>query len=64
MGMENVYDFLKKKNKKLTTVEISDGVDIGINSVRKNLENLLIRNLVVKTLARYRYGVLFLWETK
>lgn len=64
MGMEEVYEFLKKQNRKLTTNEISEGIGIRENSVRKNLQNLFERNLVKKTLANYIRGTMFLWEVK
>ena len=64
MGMEEVYDFLKKQDRKLTTKEISEGVGVQTNSVRKNLDNLFARKLVEKTIAKYIHGTMFLWEVK
>jgi len=64
MAMEEVYEFLKKQNKKLTAEEISSGIGITVNSARKNLQNLFKRNLVEKTVAVYVRGIMFLWEAK
>lgn len=64
MAMDEVYDFLRKQNRKLSTIEISKGVGIRVNSVRKNLQNLFERNLVEKTVAKYIRGTMFLWEVK
>lgn len=64
MAMDEVYDFLKKQNRKLSTMEISKGVGIQVNSVRKNLQNLFERKLVEKTVTKYARGTMFLWEVK
>lgn len=49
MGMTEVYQILNKTKEPMTVEEISKMVGLTANSVRKNLKNLLERNLVKAT---------------
>lgn len=57
MGMTEVYQILNKTKEPMTAEEISKMVGLTANSVRKNLKNLLERNLVKATKKVYRRSI-------
>lgn len=57
MGMTEVYQILNKTKEPMTVEEISKMVGLTANSVRKNLKNLLERNLVKATKKMYQRSI-------
>ena len=57
MGMTEVYQILNKTKEPITVKEISKMVGLTPNTVRKNLKNLLERNLVKATKKVYQRSI-------